>query len=174
MEENKKALGLLQMVCDKFPEASSEYLNCEIVDFNECGFSIDKFNVEDWLDGYQKNIDVLDYTEEEYIIKKVNKLLEFYKEVTAGLQKNGLTIDRFQHLDSFAEWLKTYSNYKVDSDYVVVSIVELVKKYEATGFSVFELSKAERANQNIFDFSYEVEPAEFDDGELIKDEVFIF
>lgn len=175
MEEDKKILDLLQFICEKFPEASSEYLNYEILDFNDFSFSIGKTEVEEWLKEYQKNIDVLDYTEEEFISKEVNNLLSFYKEVAAGLKKNGLSINDFQHLDNFVEWLESCSNCKVDAGYAVLSIVELVGNYESSGFAVFELSICERANQSDFAFSYEVEPAEFDgDGELIKDEVFIF
>lgn len=174
MEEDKKLLDLLHMICDKF-HASSQYYDCEIVDFDDYGFSLDKWNIIEWLEEYQKNLDDLDYTGEEYIIKKVNELLEFYVGIVASLKKNGLDIDRFQHLDNFVEWLQSHSNCKVDSNYVALSVVELVKKYESSGFTVFELSRAERANQNIFSFSYEVEPAEVDDdGELVKDEVFIF
>lgn len=106
--------------------------------------------------------------------KKVLEL-HFYKEVAAGLQKNGLSIGNFQHLDNFVEWLRNHSIIKIDSDYTVLSIVELVKNYESSGLGVFELPRAERANQNIFGFSYQIEPAKIDDdGELTKDEVFIF
>ena len=127
------------------------------------------------MEEYQKNLDDLDYTEEEFIIKKVNELLAFYKEVVKSLEKNGLDVNRFQHLDNFIEWLQTHTDWNADANYIALSILELVRSYEASGLAVYELSKFERASQNDFAFSYEVEPAEFDDdGELIKDEVFIF
>lgn len=173
--ENKKILNLLELVYNKFPEASSEYLNYEILDFNMYGFSIGVVEVQEWLEEYQKNLDELDYTEEEFIFKKVDELLTFYKEVVAELQKNGLLISKFQNLDNFVEWLQGHSKIQVDSGYVVMSILELVSKYETTCFSVYELDRCERLNQSSFAFSYDVEPAEIDDdGELIKDEVFIF
>lgn len=173
--ENKKILNLLELVYNKFPEASSEYLNYEILDFNTYGFSIGVVEVQEWLEEYQKNLDELDYTEEEFIFKKVDELLTFYKEVVAELQKNGLPISKFQNLDNFVEWLQGHSKIQVDSGYVVMSILELVSKYETTCFSVYELDGCERLNQSSFAFSYDVEPAELDDDdELIKDEVFIF
>ena len=173
--DNKKVLNLLELIYNKFPEASSEYLNREILDFKCYGFSIGVVEVQEWLDEYQKNIDTLDYTEEEFIFKKVNELLTFYKEVAAELQKNGLSSSKFQHLDNFVEWLQGHSKIKLDSRYIVLSILKLVRSYEATCFSVYELDRCERLNQSDFAFSYDVEPAEVDDdGDIIKDEVFIF
>lgn len=172
---SKKILNLLRWIYEKMPDASTECQNFEILDFKWYGFSIKPGEVQEWLEEYQKNIEILDFTEGEFIIKKVNNLLCFYKEIAAGLQKNGLSIGNFQHLDNFVEWLESYSNCEVDADYAVLSIVELVKKYESSGFAVFELSRCERAKQCDFMFSYHVAPAKFDgDGELVKDEVFIF
>ena len=173
--DNKKVLNLLELIYNKFPEASSEYSNYEILDFKDYGFSIGIAEVQEWLEEYQKKLDELDYTEEEYIIKKVNELLAFYKEVAAEFQKNGLSISKFQHLDNFVEWLQVHSKIKVDSKYIALSILKLVRSYEATVFSVYELDRCERLNQSSFAFSYDVEPAEVDeDGDIIKDEVFIF
>lgn len=175
MEENKKILNLLELVYNKFPEASTEYLSREILDFKSYSFSIGVFEIQEWLEEYQKNLDELDYTEEGFIFKKVDELLKFYKEVAIGLQKNGLSIEKFQNLDIFVEWLQGHSKIKLDSNYIVASILELVRNYEASSFSVYELKRCECLNQSNFAFSYEVEPAKVDDdGELIKDEVFIF